>query len=59
MKKRDSLSTRRKKRERMRDITSAIVIILAAIPIGCGGVYCGRGGDRWPVIINYKESKSL
>lgn len=34
MKKRDSLSTRRKKRERMRDITSAIVIILAAIPLG-------------------------
>ena len=34
MQKRESFYARRKKRERMRDITSAIVIILAAIPLG-------------------------
>ena len=33
MKKRDSFYARRKKRERMRDITSVIFIILAAIPL--------------------------
>lgn len=34
MKKRDSFYARRKKRERMRDITAVIFTILAAIPLG-------------------------